>query len=401
MATRRTDLPPMAAERMYLLPPYLFGRINAARDKLIAAGHDVIDLGMGSPTDAPPAAIVEALKKALDKPGIHRYSAARGIMRLRQAVAALYKRVHGVDLDPAAETIATVGSKEGVSHLWLALLSPGDIVLVPVPAFSPHLYGPMLAGGVTVGIPFSLGLNGVLDRVEELCQQLLPKPKALVLCFPHNPTGRTVDLPFYERAVGLAKKYGFYIVSDIAYGLTTFGGYKAPSVLQVPGAKERAIEFFTMSKPFSMAGWRVGYAVGNKDLVELLASIKGYYDYSIFEAIQEAAIVGLEKCDADWKAQAKVYEERLEIMAPALERMGFEFEKPRGGMFVWAEFPKKVRHVPSFDLAFKMMDEIKVVAIPGAGFGEAGEGAFRLAIVEPKERIKKAMERMEAWFAKL
>jgi alanine-synthesizing transaminase len=391
----------MAAERMYGLPPYLFGKVNAARDKLIAAGHDVVDLGMGSPTDPPPPAVVEALKKILDKPGIHRYSAARGIMPLRKAVANFCKRTHGFDVDPATETIATVGSKEGVSHLWLSLLSPGDLVLVPVPAFSPHLYGPMLAGGTAVGIPLKMGLDKMLDRAEELCKTLVPSPKVLLLCFPHNPTGRTVDLPFYERAVAIAKKYNLYIISDIAYGLTTFGNYKAPSVLQVPGAKERTIEFFTMSKPFNMAGWRIGYAVGSKDLVDLLGSIKGYYDYSIFEAIQEAAIVGLEKCDKDYKAQAKIYEKRLEIMAPALQRMGFEFEKPRGGMFVWAELPKKVRHIPSMDFAFKMMDEIKVVAIPGSGFGDAGEGAFRLAIVEPAERIKVAMDRMEAWFAKL
>ncbi|HHN47252.1 MAG TPA: aminotransferase class I/II-fold pyridoxal phosphate-dependent enzyme, partial [Planctomycetes bacterium] len=372
MQQNRPDVPKMAADKMHLLPPYLFGRMNAARDKLRAQGHDVIDLGMGSPTDAPPKRVVEALKKSLDRPGVHRYSAARGIMPLREAVARFYKRTHGVELDPAAETIATVGSKEGLSHLWIAMLNPGDLVLMPVPAFPPHLYAPMLAGGASVGIPFSLGLDGVLDRAEELCRTLVPRPKVLLLCFPHNPTGRTVDLPFYERAVEIAHKYGIYLLSDIAYAMTAFGGYKAPSVLQVPGAKEVAIEFFTMSKPYNMAGWRIGYAVGNRELINLLGAIKGYYDYSLFEAIQEAAIVGLDECDEDYRDQAKIYERRLDTMAPALERMGFDFEKPRGGMFVWGNLPGKVRHIPSIDLAFRMMDEIHVVAAPGGGFGEAG-----------------------------
>jgi len=399
MTEKRPELPSVAAERMYKLPPYLFGRINAARDKLMAQGHDVIDLGMGSPTDAPPEGTLETMTKCLHKPGIHRYSAAKGIMPLREAVARFYNRYHGVKLDPETQTIVTVGSKEGISHLWIATLNPGDVVLMPVPAFPPHLYGPMLAGGTSIGIPFTLGLDGLLDRVEELCQTMIPRPKIFISCFPHNPTGRTVDLSFYEKLVALAKKYGFYIVSDVAYGLTVFGGYKAPSILQVPGAIDVAIEFFTMSKPWNMAGWRVGYGVGNKGLIQLLAAIKGYYDYSLFTAIQESAAYTLDNCDKEFAKQAGIYERRLEIMAASLKRMGFEFEEPRGGMFVWAELPKKARKIPSIDLAFRMMDEIKVVAMPGAGFGDAGEGAFRLAIVEPEERIKKAMDRMEAWFA--
>ncbi|MBN1810052.1 MAG: aminotransferase class I/II-fold pyridoxal phosphate-dependent enzyme [Planctomycetes bacterium] len=401
MQQRRTDLPGMAAERMHKLPPYLFGEINAARDRLLAEGHDVIDLGMGSPTDPPPETAVAELKKCLDKPGIHRYSAAKGIPALKEAVARFYDRTHGVKLDPVTETLATVGSKEGISHMWISLLNPGDVVLMPVPAFPPHLYAPMLAGGTSVGIPFPRKTEDLLDKVEELCRTLVPRPKVLVLCFPHNPTGRTVDLPFYEKAVAMAKQYGFYILSDIAYGLTVFEGYRAPSVLQVPGGIDVAVEFFTMSKPWSMAGWRVGYGVGNRDLLYLLASIKGYYDYSLFAAIQQAAAYTLDHCDEDHVAQAAIYEKRLNIMVPALKRMGFELEKPRGGMFVWADLPKKARSTPSIEFAFRMMEEIKVVAMPGGGFGSAGEGAFRLAIVEPAERIKEAMDRMEDWFARL
>lgn len=390
-------LPPIAAPRMTLLPPYLFGRINAMRDALNAEGKDVVDLGMGNPTDAAPEVAIEALKKALAKPAIHRYPTARGIMPLREAVARFYKRHYNVELDAESETIVTVGSKEGISHLLLAAVGPQDTVMVPIPAFPPHLYGPMLAGGASVGVPLSLGDEGFLERVDLLCRTMIPKPKLLILCSPHNPTGHTVDLWFYEKAVTLAKEHGFGIISDTAYSQTVYDGYISPSILQVEGGKDVAIEFFTMSKPYNMAGWRVGYGVGNRDLVNLLGSIKGYYDYGLFLAIQEAAAETLDHCDHMAAQQAAVYRERRDILCDGLDRMGFRLARPRGGMFVWAELPERIADMPTMEFAERLMGEALVAVAPGSGFGAEGEGAVRMAIVEPQERIAEAVRRMEQW----
>lgn len=393
--------PAMAAPRMRLLPPYIFGQINALRDVLNAQGKDVVDLGMGNPTDAAPRVAIEALKAALERPHIHRYSAAKGIPALREAACRYYKRWYGVELDAESEIVALVGSKEGIGHFFLTAVGPQDIVLVPTPAFPVHFYGPQLAGGVTMSVPLlSLGDEGVLARVEELCRTLTPKPKILVLCFPHNPTGHTVAPWFYERAVALARRYGCYIVSDLAYSQTVFDGYRAPAVLQVPGAKEVAIEFFTLSKPYNMPGWRVGFAAGNRDLVGLLAAIKGYYDYGLFAAIEQAAAAVLDNCDEVVGKQALIYQERRDILCDGLSRMGFRFERPRGGMFVWARLPEGFADMPTMEFAERLMREAYVAVAPGSGFGTDGEGALRLAIVEPKERVAEAIRRLEAWMKK-
>lgn len=400
MSLDKHDLPPIAAPRMALLPPYLFGRINAMRDALNAQGRDVVDLGMGNPTDPAPETAITALKKALEKPAIHRYPAARGILPLRQSLARFYKRRYGVDLDPETETIVTIGSKEGISHLLLATVGPQDAVMVPLPAFPPHLYGPMLAGGVSIGVPLSLGDEGFLERVELLCRTMTPKPKLLILCSPHNPTGHTVDAWFYEKAVALAKEYGFHIISDTAYAQTVYDDYVSPSILQVDGGRDVAIEFFTMSKPYNMAGWRIGYGVGNRDLVNLLGSIKGYYDYGLFLAIQEAAAETLDNCDAMAAEQAAIYQERRDILCDGLEEMGFRFERPRGGMFVWTHLPQAIAAMPTMEFAERLMNEAAVAVAPGSGFGKEGEGALRMAIVEPKERIAEAVRRMKDWLSR-
>lgn len=382
------------SDRMSRLPPYLFGRINRQRDEKRRAGIDVIDMAMGNPTDATPAPIVEKLCEVVQDPRNHRYSVGAGIYNLRREVAKYYEAQWGVELDPEHEVIATIGSKEGFSHLCLALLGPGDTALVPTPSFPIHTHAVVIAGASYLGVPVGDD-EAFLRHVDETCRTLRPSPKVLFLNYPHNPSAHTVDPEFFVEAVKLARKYHLIIVHDFAYGKVCFDDYRAPSFLSVPGAKDVGVEFTTMSKTYNMAGWRIGYCAGNPKIVQALGSIKGYYDYGIFQAIQIASIIALRHCDDFAKEQAAKYQERRDVLLGGLERIGWTgIEKPRAGMFVWAELPERFRAMGSMAFAQKLMDDAEVAVSPGIGFGPDGEGAVRIALIENRQRIQQAVRQI-------
>lgn len=382
------------APRMDRLPPYILARLkNLVYDRR-KAGFDVIDMNMGNPTDAPPDAVVEKIREAVLDPRNGRYSVSAGVFNLRREVALKYKRKYGVELDPETEVIATIGSKEGFSHMCLALLGAGDIAVVPDPAFQIHTYGVVLAGASTVSVPLGND-KAFLDRIEHVLTTLQPKPKCIILCYPNNPTALTVDLDFYQEAVAIAKKHGVIILHDFAYGETCFGGYKAPSFLEVPGAKEVGCEFTTMSKPYNMAGWRVGFCCGNKTLIKGLATIKGYYDYGIFQAVQIASIIAIREGDKFVEQQAQVYGKRSELLVQQLRKFGWEVEMPRASMFVWAK--PKAEHLAPYngsttDFCLAMVEKADVAITPGSAFGPGGEGFVRMAVVENEQRLRQAMK---------
>jgi len=376
--------------RMGLLPEYIFGKLNAAKMERRRAGVDIIDLGMGNPNDPPPQPIIDKLIQAVQDPRNHRYSvSADGIRNLKREAARFYKREYGVSLDPETEVVVTIGSKEGLSHLALVLVEEGDTAVVPTPAFPPHIYSIVLAGGQVVDVP--LGSDpGFFDRLDDVVPTLERKPKLLVLNFPHNPTGMTVELDFFQRAVEFARRHEIVILQDFAYGGITFDGYRAPSFLQAQGAKDVGVEFSSMSKSFNMAGWRVGFCVGNRQVVDGLARIKGYYDYGIFMPVQIASIIALRDCMRDVKHQAAVYQARRDALCDGLGRVGWHVERPRGTMFVWARIPEPFRKMGSVDFCFMLLDEAKVAVAPGAAFGQAGDEYVRMAIVENKNRLQQA-----------
>ena len=304
----------------------------------------------------------------------------------------------GVGLDPASEVIATLGSKEGFSHLCLAIMGPGDVALTPTPAFPIHIYGPVLAGANVLGISMNEGDEVLLENIAQMCENLFPRPKVLILNYPHNPTARTVEIGFFEEVVAMAKRFGFYVIHDFAYGLTCFDGYRAPSFLEVKGAKEVGIETSTMSKGYNMAGWRIGFACGNPDMVAALASIKGYYDYGIFQAIQIAAIIGLRSCEEDMKAQAKVYEKRRDCLCDGLAKAGWDVERQKATMFAWEPIPEPYREMGSIEFAMELMKKAEVAVAPGRGFGEDGEGYLRIALVENEQRLQQAVRQIRRAF---
>ena len=382
-----------ASERIKRLPPYLFGTLNALKYQKRRAGEDVIDLGMGNPTDATPQPIIDKLCEAVRDPRNHRYSEATGILNLKREVANNYKAQYGVTVDPETEVICTIGSKEGISHLALALLGPGDTAIVPTPAFPPHIYGITLSGASVIGVPLAEP-DSFMSHLAYVAENMLPRPKVLLLNYPHNPTAATVELPFFEDIVRFARQHGIIVIHDFAYGQTTFDGYQAPSFLQAAGAKEVGAEFSTMSKAFNMAGWRVGFLVGHKDMVAALTRIKGYYDYGIFQPLQIASIIGLRHCQEFVLEQAKVYQTRRDVLCESLERVGWPVCKPRGSMFVWAEMPQAYKPMGSIEFAMKLMNEALVAVAPGAGFGDRGEGFVRLALVENELRLKQAARQM-------
>ncbi len=381
------------ADRMDLLPPYLFGRLNSIKQEKRRQGIDVIDLAMGNPNDPTPGPVVEKLCAVVRDARNHRYSVAPGIHNLRREISRYYDRQYGVSLVPEKEVICTIGSKEGVSHLSLALLGPGDAVIVPVPAFPIHIYSAVIAGASVLPVPVDDD-ETLLRTVDTLCREARPAPKALFLNYPHNPTTKTVSLPFFEEAVRLAKKHRFVIVHDFAYGRVTFDGYDAPSLLQVPGARDVAVEFGTLSKSYNMAGWRVGYCVGNGKIVEALGKIKGYYDYGLFQAIQIAAIVALRDCEDFIEEQVKVYEKRRDVLCDGLNALGWPVEKPKASMFVWARIPEPFREMGSLDFSMRLIEEAEVVLSPGIGFGPEGEGYLRIALVENEQRIRQALRQL-------
>ncbi len=381
------------ADRLKRLPPYLFGKLNALKYQKRRAGEDIIDLGMGNPTDATPEPIIQKLCEAVQNPRNHRYSEATGILNLKKEVAKDYAQRYGVEVDPETEVICTIGSKEGLSHLALALLGPGDTALVPTPAFPPHIYGITLAGANVIGLPLSEP-EQFMSHLAYLAENMYPRPKVILLNFPHNPTAATVELPFFEEIVDFAKRHDIIVLHDFAYGRTTFDGYKAPSFLQAKGAKEVGAEFSTMSKAFNMAGWRVGFVVGHRELIDALSRIKGYYDYGLFQPVQIAAIIGLRHCQEFAEEQAKVYQQRRDVLCEGLERIGWPVQKPKGTMFVWAEMPEKYKPMGSIDFAMKLMNEAQVAVAPGRGFGEDGEGFLRLALVENELRLRQAVRQI-------
>lgn len=383
------------SERIKRLPPYLFGRLNALKLKKRRAGIDIIDLGMGNPMDGAPQQVVDKLLEASADPRNHRYSASKGIYNLRREMARKYDRRFNVSLDPETEVLATIGSKEGFSHLCLAMLGPGDTVIVADPYFPIHVYGVALAGANVITVPLGNDKEFV-EHVKYVCEHIYPRPKMLILNYPHNPTSMTVEQGFFEPLVGLAKKYNFTIVHDFAYGDTCFDGYKAPSFLQVRGAKKVGVEFTTLSKPYNMAGFRIGFAAGNPEMLEALATIKGYYDYGIFQAIQIASIIALRDCDEFIGQQNEVYATRRDVVCSYLDKIGWEVDKPRASMFVWTKVPKEhSQKKGSIDYAMDLMENANVAIAPGRAFGENGEDYMRIAVVENEKRLRQAMRNIK------
>ncbi len=379
------------SRRITRLPPYLFGRLNALKLEKRRQGADIIDLGMGNPSDGAPKVVVDKLCQAAQDPRNHRYSASKGIKNLRGEVAKKYQRLWNVNLDPESEVLACLGSKEGFSHLCLAMLGPGDTAIVPDPAFPIHCYGVVLAGANVISVPLGCDRE-FLERVVMVCEHLYPKPKLLILNYPHNPTAMTVEPGFFETVVDVAKRFNIAVIHDFAYGETCFDGYKAPSFLSVPGAKQVGVEFTTMSKPYNMAGFRTGFVAGNRDMLNYLATIKGYYDYGIFQAIQIAGIIAMRQCDRDIHRQNERYRSRRDVVCDGLNRLGWDVEKPRATMFVWAKVPREhTKGMGSIDYAMELMDKAEVAVAPGRAFGEQGEGYMRIALVENEQRLRQAI----------
>ena len=384
------------ANRIQRLPPYVLGRLKQLIYERRRAGADVIDMNMGNPSDPPPDAVVEKLREAALDPRNSRYSVSAGVYNLRRDMALKYKRKWGVELDPATEVIATIGSKEGFSHLCLAILGPGDTAVVGNPAFQIHTYAVILAGASSTAVP--LGNDETfLQRIEEKLEHMTPKPKVVILNYPHNPTAMTVEPAFFDKVVRLADKHQVMIIHDFAYGETCFNGYKAPSFLQADGAKDFGVEFSTLSKPYNMAGWRIGFCAGNTQMVKALATIKGYYDYGIFQAVQIAAIIAMREGDAHIDRQAQIYQQRRDVLVDGLKKLGWEVDTPLASMFVWAKV--KPEHLAAFgggtdEFCLAMVDQAEVAMTPGAAFGDRGEGYVRMALVENEQRIRQALRQL-------
>ncbi|RKY24451.1 MAG: aminotransferase [Planctomycetota bacterium] len=379
------------AQRIKRLPPYLFGRLNALKLAKRQQGADIIDLGMGNPSDPVPQIVIDKLCEAAQDPRNHRYSASKGIKGLRKEIAKKYERKWNVQLDWQTEVLTCIGSKEGFSHLCLAMLGPGDTAVVPDPAFPIHNYSVALAGANVISVPLGND-EKFLKTIAKVVEHLYPKPKLLILNFPHNPTAMTVDEGFFETVVDVAKRFGIAVIHDFAYGETCFDGYKAPSLLSVKGAKDVGVEFITMSKPYNMAGFRIGFVAGNKNMLDYLATIKGYYDYGIFQAIQIAGIIALRHCEDDIIAQNERYRSRRDVVCEGLSRIGWEVQKPRATMFVWAKVPKEHSGGKgSIDYAMDLMEYAEVAIAPGRAFGENGEDYMRIALVENEQRLRQAI----------
>ncbi|MGA2796135.1 MAG: aminotransferase class I/II-fold pyridoxal phosphate-dependent enzyme [Thermoguttaceae bacterium] len=382
------------ADRVRRLPPYLFAQINKLLYDKRRAGDDVIDLGMGNPSDPPQDLVVEKLTEAARDPKNHGYSEAKGILSLRREVASKYFKQHGVRLDPLNQVLVCLGSKEGFSHMCLALVGPGDTAIVPAPHYPAHLYAVAMAAANAILLEVTDPAK-FLSNIDYTCRHLVPRPKLLIINFPHNPTATVVEPEFYIEVVKLAKRWKFMVISDLAYADVAFDGYKTPSFLAAPGAIDVGVEFTTMSKGYNMAGWRVGFAAGNDEMLRALATIKGYYDYGMFQPIQIAAIVALRKTDAAVEEQAAIYQRRRDVLCEGLERLGWPIERPKATMFVWTKMPEPwASQTTSFEFALKLLTEGDVVVSPGAGFGPAGEGCLRLALVENENRLRQAVRQI-------
>lgn len=384
------------ANRIERLPPYVLGRLKQLIYERRKSGADVIDMNMGNPSDAPPDAVVDKLREAVQDPRNSRYSVSAGVYNLRRDMARKYQRRWGVELDPDTEVIATIGSKEGFSHMCLALLGPGDIAVVADPAFQIHTYAVVLAGASTVSVPLGND-QAFLARIEDVLSHLTPKPKVIILNYPHNPTTMTVAPEFFDQVVALARRHQVMVLHDFAYGETCFDGYRAPSYLAADGAKAFGVEFTTLSKPYNMAGWRIGFCCGNPQMVKALATIKGYYDYGIFQAVQIAAIIAMREGDQHIQQQCEIYAQRRDVLVRGLRKLGWQVDSPRASMFVWARVkPEDLApyHGSTEEFCLGMVDQAEVAMTPGAAFGARGEGYVRMALVENEQRIRQALRQL-------
>jgi len=395
--------------RIRRLPPYVFAQVNEIKYKLRREGKDIVDFGMGNPDVPPPEHVIEKLCEVARKKNVHGYSSSKGIPRLRKAIANFYRKRFGVDIDPDSEAILTIGAKEGYSHLMLAMLTAGDTAIVPTPTYPIHYYAPIIVGAEVRALPLPMELEGeefyeeFLKRLHDIYHSTLPNPKVLVISFPHNPTTKTVELEFFKEIVKFAKRNKIWVVHDNAYADIYFDDYVPPSILQVEGAKEVAVELYSLSKSFSMAGWRVAFAVGNRILIKNLERLKSYLDYGVFTPIQVAAIVALESDYSVVRNIAKIYETRRNALVSGLNRVGWKVSKPKATMFVWAKIPdyfSKLKNMGSLEFAKFLLYEAGVAVSPGVGFGQQGEGWVRFALVENEMRIKQAVRGIRKAFRK-
>ncbi len=377
-------------KRIKRLPPYVFSIVNDLKVKARARGEDIIDFGMGNPDLPTPPHIVEKLCEAARNPRNHRYSASRGITKLREAITAWYQRRFGVTLDPETEAIATIGAKEGISHLALALVEPGDVALVPNPTYPIHTYSIVIAGGDVRSVRLSPD-EDFLVNLEASYRESWPPPKILILSFPHNPTTAVVDLDFFRKVVDFARERSLIVIHDFAYADLTFDGYRAPSLLQVPGAREIGVEFFTLSKSYNMPGWRVGFAVGNRQIIAALARIKSYLDYGMFQPIQIASIIALNGPQECVAQTVTVYKSRRDVLVEGLNKIGWSIPKPQGTMFVWAKIPETFRAMGSLEFSKFLLEKARVAVSPGIGFGQYGDEYVRFALVENEQRTRQAL----------
>lgn len=379
--------------RIAKLPPYVFAVINEMKAKMRAAGKDVVDFGMGNPDGATPQAVIDKLCEAAQQSKNHRYSMSRGIPHLRQEIVKRYQRNYGVELDPETEAIVTIGAKDALAHLLFAIIAPGDVVVSPNPAYPIHQYGVIMAEGEACMLPmpdpatFLQGLEDVYKGPK--------KPKVILISFPHNPTTTCVDLNFMKEVVRMAQVNGSLIVHDFAYADLGFDGYKPPSILEVPGAKDLAVEIFSMSKSYNMAGWRVGYCLGNKRMIYALSRIKNYLDYGTFQPIQIASIIALRECEANTTEIRDMYQERRDVLLEGMAAAGWPCEKPQGSMFLWAPIPEKFRALGSLEFAKLLMEKALIAVSPGIGFGPLGEGHVRFSFIENAHRTRQAMRELK------
>jgi alanine-synthesizing transaminase len=393
--------PPSRREfsRIKRLPPYVFNITAELKMAARRRGEDIIDMSMGDPDGPAPQHIIDKLVEASQKPHTHGYSVSKGIPRLRKAISDWYKRRYNVDIDPEAEAIVTIGSKEGLAHMMLATLDRGDIVMVPNPSYPIHIYGAVIAGAETRSVPMSRGVD-FYEQLEIAVERCDPKPKMMILGFPSNPTAMCADLPFFEKVVALAKKHDIIVVHDLAYADIVYDDFRAPSILEVPGAREVAVEFFTMSKSYNMAGWRIGFMVGNRELVGALARIKSYHDYGTFTPIQVAAIAALDGPQDCVEEVRQKYQNRRDVLARGLHEAGWMVEVPKASMYIWAEIPEHYKALGSLEFAKKLLNEARVAVSPGVGFGELGDDHVRFALIENEHRIKQAVRGIRDMFRK-
>ena len=382
------------SRRLERLPPYVFHEVNALKMKLRREGVDIIDLGMGNPDQPTPKHIIDKMVEVARDPKSHGYSPSAGLPALKRAICRHYKRRFNVDLDPETESIVTIGSKEGLAHIFLALLDPGDLAIVPNPAYPLHLYGVAIANGNVISVPLNADKQFVPD-LEMVTRELWPKPKVMIFNFPHNPTTATVDISFFEEIVDFARRQEIIVIHDMAYSDIAFDGFEVPSLLQVKGAKEVGVEFYTMSKSYNMAGSRVGFCLGNPEIIHALSVIKNYYDYGVYTPIQVSAIAALDGPQDCVRIARETYQQRRDTLVDGLNRIGWPVPTPKASMFLWAPIPEKFKEMGSMKFAMKLMEEAEVAISPGVGFGDKGEGYVRISLVENDHRIRQAVRNIK------